>query len=340
LPSLRKAGLIPAIRIGPSDGIARPGRVTLVASIALAVCVIALSVAALWHEHEEKLARVQRDLANLSHALAEHVARALETIDLSLSAGLAQLRDAHDLSGASELSERALRAPADALPALSALALYAPDGARRVSSMRGDSELPITLPSSALIAAQQADQGLSVSSHRMGSAGALKLIVSRAVSGPESEFRGVIAAAVDARRLAEPYTAINLGESGSVALYSARGVLLASHPWRDDMVGKKHDGFAPSLERGAAHGATVRPIVSPFSNRSAIAASVPIRGYPLTLSLAIDRAAALAPWRRQALVVGAAAVLIATLTLALGALLERHLRRREESIAQQRENQS
>ena len=341
LPSLRKAGLIPAIQISPSDGIPRPGRMALIVSTALAVCVIALAIAALWHEHAEKLARVQRDLANLGHALAEHVVRTLETIDSSLSAGLGQLRDTQGLPGASELNERALRAHADALPAVSAIALYAADGGRRASSMSDESELPLTLPSSLLIAAQQTGHahGLNVFSHRMGPAGALKMIVSRAVTGPEAGFRGVIAAAVDARRLAEPYTAINLGESSSVALYSARGVLLASHPWRDDLVGKRRDGAA-SDESAAERVATVNPIVSPFSNQSAIAANVPIRGYPLTLSLTIDRAGALAPWRRQALVVGAAAAIIATLTLALGALLERHLRRREESIVRLRENQA
>jgi len=339
---LRKAGLVSAIPIGTSDGIARPGRSALIASIALTVCVIALAAGALWHEYEEKVARVQRDVANLGHALAEHVARTLETIDLSLSAGLGQLRDAYGLPGASEMSRRALRAHADALPAVSAIALYGPDGARRAASMDDDSELPSTLPSSMLIAAQQADRrhGVSVTSQRMGTARVWKVIVSRAIAGPEAEFRGVIAATLDARRLAEPYTAINLGDSGSVALYSARGMLLASHPWRDDLIGKIHDGFASSAAGADAHVATVQPLVSPFSGQSAIAANIPIRGYPLTLSLAIDRATALAPWRRQALVIGTAAAMITTLTLAFGALLQRHLRRREESIARLRENQA
>ena len=342
LPSLRKAGVIPAIRIGPSDSVARPGRVALTVSVALAMCVIALAFAALWHEHEEKLARVQRDLDNLGHALAGHVARTLETIDLSLSAGLAQLRDAHGSPGASELGERALRAHADALPAVSAIALYAPDGARRAASTPGEAELPLRLPPSTLIAAQQKNtvQGLSVFSQHMDAAGTLKLIVTRAVPGPEAESRGVIAAAVDARRLAGPYRAINFGESASVALYSARGVLLASHPWREDLIGRQHDGIAPPADNAAKHVAAGQSIVSPFSNQPAIAANVPIYGYPLTLSLTIDRAAALAPWRRQALVVGAAAAMIATLTLALGALAERHLRRREQSIAELRENQA
>ena len=341
LPSLRKAGWLPAFYPGPSDGVARPGHFALILSALLSVCVIALSAGIMWHERETKLARVQRDLANLSHALAENVARTLETIDLSLAAGLGQLRDAQGLPGAAELSQRALRAHADAIPAVSAIALFGADGVRRASSMTGDSELPFALPSSAVIAAQQtgAAQAVSVSARRIGAEGAWKIIVSRAAGGPEAEFRGVIAASVDARRLAESYKAIDLGASSSVALYSSKGVLLAAHPWPNDMIGKTHSEAAIHARAGE-HAATVHERVSPFNNQVALAADISIRGYPLLLSLTVDRDTVLAPWKRETLIVGSAAVMIAALALALGALVERYVRRREESVARLRENQA
>ena len=341
LPSLRKAGWLPAFHLRPSDGITRPGRLALILSVVLSVCVAALSAGAMWHEREAKLARVQRDLANLSHALGEHVARTLETIDLSLAAGLGQLRDTQGLPGAAELSQRALRAHADAIPAVSAIALYGADGIRRASSMAGDSELPFALPLSEINAAQRTvtTQALIVSSRRTGSESAWKIIVSRAAGGPETEFRGVIAAAVDARRLADPYKAIHLGESGSVALYSSKGALLAAHPWREDMMGRSF-AVAASRERGAPPEASTREVVSPFTNQPALAADIAIPGYPLILSLRVDRDAVLAPWRREAQIVGSAAALIAALALSLGALAERYVRRREESIARRKANQA
>ena len=325
----------------PSEGIARPGRLAPTVSVVLTVCVAALSAGIMWHEREAKLARVQRDLANLSHALAENLARTMETIDLSLAAGLGQLRDAQALPGASELSQRALRAHADALPAVSAIALFGPDGVRRASSMAGDSELPFSLPLSEIIAVQQtgAAQALSVVTRRMGSEGAWKIIVSRPTGGAETEIRGVIAAAIDARRLAEPYRAIDLGATGSVALYSSKGLLLAAHPWPDDMIGRTYAGAALQA-RAREHAATVHERVSFFTDQVALAADMPIRGYPLTLSLSVDRDAVLAPWRREALIVGSAAALIAALALALGALVERYIRRREESVVRLSENQA
>ena len=329
-------GSIPGIRPNRAEKLLPPARWVLFATLALAASVIGLAILALLYEHDQELARAQRDLANLSRALAANMARTLETVDLSLAARLRQVREVPGVPNFAGLHERALRAAADALPVVRAIALYGPDGARRAASANDDTALPLSLAGSDLFALHRAGkaQGLNISVPvRARSDRSWQLIVSRSSFDPEPGFLGVIAAVLDPRRLAESYKAIDLGQNGSVALFTRQGVLLATHPWRDEMIGTTIKAAARIANSSPEMVAAVNPQVSPFTQRLAFSANTPLPGYPLTLSLMADRNTVLGPWRREALVGGAAATLIAALMLALGASLDRHLRRRDASIA-------
>jgi signal transduction histidine kinase len=335
-------GSIPGIRLNRAENLFRPARWVLFAGLGLAASVIGFAGLALLHEYDQELTRTQRDLANLSHALAANMSRTLGTVEQSLAAGLRQLREVHGIPSAAGQHQRALRTATDALPVVRALALYGPDGVRRASSDNVDAELPLSLAGAELFALHRAGEahGLSISAPiRARSDQSWRLIVSRSSVGAGTELLGVVAAALDPRRLAESYKAIELGPNASVALYTRHGVLLAAHPWRDDMIGTTVKAAAVIADPSRKIAAAVDPQVSPFNQRLAFSANTPLPGYPLTLSLMADRETVLAPWRREALVGGAAAILVAALMLALGVVLDRHLRRRDESMAAQEQSE-
>jgi signal transduction histidine kinase len=340
LPSLWKMGSIPGIRPNRTEKLFLSARWVLFATLALAASVIGLAILALLYEHDQELARAQRDLDNLSRALAANMSRTLEAVDWSLAAGLRQVREVPGVTSVAGLHEGTLRAAADALPVVRAIALYGPDGTRRAASAHDETALPLSLAGSELFALHRAGkaQGLDVSAPvRAHSDRSWQLIVSRSSIDPEPGFVGVIAAALDPQRLAESYKAIELGENGSVALFTRQGVLLATHPWRDEMIGTTINA-ARSENSSPEMPAAANPQVSPFTRHLALSANTPLPGYPLTLSLMADRNTVLGPWRRKALVGGAAAVLIAALLLALGVLLDRQLREREASMAAQKQS--
>jgi signal transduction histidine kinase len=313
----------------------------LFATLALAAGVIGLAILALLYEHDQELVRAQRDLDNLSRALAASMSRTLEAVDLSLAAGLRQVREVPGMTSVSGLHEGTLHAAADALPVVRAIALYGPDGTRRAASAKDDTALPKSLAGSELFALHRAGkaQGLDISVPvRAHSDRSWQLIVSRSSIDPEAGFVGISAAALDPQRLAESYKEIELGEHGSVALFTRQGVLLATHPWRDEMIGTTINAAARIENSSPEMPAAANPQVSPFTWHLALSANTPLPGYPLTLSLMADRNTVLGPWRREALVGGAAAVLIAALLLVLGVLLDRQLREREASMAAQKQS--
>jgi PAS domain S-box-containing protein len=338
MPSLRRAGwTISPFPLAASRPLRR-ARLALVAGAIVCISVIALAVLNLWYEREEDLRRAERNLVNLGHALSEHLTQRVESIDLALSAALSQFQDQ---AFAPAQIARILRAHADTLTFVPAIGLYGAHGELLAGSTNDPHVLPPSLAGSESMSVHRPGRigGLHIAAPvRSPDDGAWHVVLSRAVRDSRGEFRGIIAAIFDPQRLVDTYRSMDLGADASIALLDWRGTLLASYPWRDEMIARSFvDGSvlkdASDLGDGASR-------LSPFDRRPVLASDTTSRAFPLTLTVMSDRHAVLASWRRHVAVGGTAAALTGVLALAFGVLLDRHVRRREESVARLRVQQA
>jgi len=339
MPTVRRAGWnFPLTSLLASRRLQR-ARLALIAGAVLCVSVIALAVVNLWYERNEDLRYAQRNLSNLGLALSEHLTQRFDNIDLALKAALSQLQD-HGMTAAQ--TSRVLRAYADALPLVPAVGFYGTQGELTAASTADARGLPTSLAQSETLAAHRSgSSGLHISAPlRLGADDRWQIILSRSMIDARGELRGIIVAMLAPQRLAETYRPIDLGADATLALLNWHGTLLATYPWRDDLIGRAFVDSTAMKDMTTGETADVTLRQSPFDKQLVLESNTAVREFPLSLMVMVDRNTVLASWRRHAAVGGTAAALTGALALALGVLLDRHLRRREESVAQLRENQA
>ncbi len=340
MPSLRRAGwTFPRFSLAASRPLHR-ARLALLAGAIVCASVIGLAAINLWYEHSADLRHAERDLVNLGHALGEHLVQRLDNIDLALKAALSQL---HDQPLAAPQIARILRAHADTLTLVQAIGLYGPQGELIAASSPDAHLLPPSIAGRTALTSHRSGQPSALhiaAPMRFAADGPWHILLSRPVRDAQGEFRGVIAATFDPRRLVESYRAMDLGAETAIALVDRQGTLLAIYPWRDDSIARPlvEPAKTPSASGRAA--AEAGFTTSAIDDGRLLAADTALRGFPLTLTVMAPRQAVLASWRRHAAVGGTAAVLTGVLALALGALLDRHVRRREESVVRLREQRA
>lgn len=137
--------------------------------------------------------------------------------------------------------------------------------------------------------------------------------MSRRLVSAGGDFRGVISASVDLAYFQEIYRSIKLQPGSAIALFRRDGVLLVSEPdWRetiDNVFGDVAIFRSPRSETGRAASGHVAAAADGTPH---IGAYSEIGGFPLVMSVAMDESAALADWKRQALLIslGAAAMVL------------------------------
>lgn len=340
MPSLRKARWeFPLKSLAAPQPLQR-ARLALVAGAVFAASVLALAGIGLWYERDEELRHAERDLVNLGQTLSEQLAQRLDMIDLGLKAALGQIHESAYAPGDVSHNSRVLKAHAEALLSVPAIGLYGVEGELLAASSDASSLLPTSLAAWDALAAHRSGRisGLHISLPiRNSEQDPWHLFVSRRATDARGEYRGIIVAVLDPKRMVHAYASLDLGVHTTLALLSGESTLLASHPWRDDLIARSF----PNLGIGDADGGSqVSVQASIFDAGAVLSHGTPIRGFPLRLAIMKERRTILATWRRHVLVGGTGAILIGALALALAFLLDKHLRRREESVAQLRENQA
>jgi len=343
MPSLRKAAAAGPLRLRDPLSGWRPARLVLVLGVLVAFVVLALAALSLWRLHAVELAIGHRHLTNLSRALAEHASRTLETIDLTLGAGINLLEETGPDPRHQDQVERLLRTQAQALPYVTSLAIYDVRGEARFSSPVPRGALPASIADSPLLALHRDRtlRGMQMSLvDRAGGVSQAVLVLSRRIEGPGRDLRGVIAAAFDAHYLAGFYQAIELSADASIAVADREGRAVAVHPWNEELIGRPvaAAATAPTSLEDLPQGVVRHS--GPDGRGILHTATAAVANYGLSVSVSESERAVLAPWRRQVATIGGSATLIAALSLAIALLLERHLRRREEMLAQLRESEA
>jgi diguanylate cyclase (GGDEF)-like protein len=305
------------------------------------VVVVCMAIMALegwrdWIEQREGLVRVQSTMATLSHSLVRHAEDTFEIAD-AVVVDLVDRVSSADWSSARMVRLRDfLTERIKTLPRLKSLAIYGADGMLMTSSLEQE---PPGVDAS----------GLQFFEHHRAHDGPgwffgpfihdpldgrWALTLSRRFNEPGGGFGGVVVASIDPRYFSDYYSAFDLGEHGSLALFTSTGLLVARYPSIESVVGANGSQdplFTEYLPRSRA---------GTYSYRSTIDGVDRLGGYrigdtfPVVVLAASGRDEALDVWYRGFLYRVVAVAVLVTLIAVLGWSLARQLRRRDRAEAE------
>ena len=280
---------------------------------------IAITIIAAWLAirdlHGERIVDETKDTKNLAVVLAEQTARAIQAVDLVvqetqamvLAAGVTHA-DQFRLRMGTEEVHHFLLDRLHSLPQTNSFALI--DDAGKIVNFSRAWPVPVVDASDRDFYGylrEHNDPGAFIGVPVVNKvSGAWVIMLTRRVSGPSGEFLGIVAGVVEARYFEDFYRAISTNEGESVSLFSRDGTLLARHPHLEGMIGEKIS--AESLWYGyVADGGTYRT-PGYVGGVPRIVSVQPIREYPLAVTVGISEDVALAPWRRQSIMIAVSAL--------------------------------
>jgi two-component system cell cycle sensor histidine kinase PleC len=117
----------------------------------------------------------------------------------------------------------------------------------------------------------------------------------------------VVVGLVDADYLEEFYRAISPNEGDAVMLLRRDGTALVRHPHVDAAIGQELPAYSPWYASIARGGGTYRA-AGFLGEEPRIIATHAVRDYPLAINVGVSEDAALAAWRREALLIAGAAL--------------------------------
>jgi len=288
----------------------RSNRLYLAGLFFIAITVAAAGIA-ISELRQNRLADAMQDSRNLAVVLAAQTARSFQAIDLVLRETQRMVKD----SGVAtpEQFRRAMATEAvhqflvdrrQSLPQADAISLV--DDTGRLINFSRTWPVP-------LIGTEDRDFFIRWRDHNDFGAfigapvinkltGAQVLTVSRRVDGPHGEFLGLVLGVVDISYFEEFYREIRTNDGEAVSLFRRDGVLLARHPHIEEMLGAKLSPESPWYETMAAGGGTYR---SPgyVDGLPRIISVQPVQEYPLAITVGVSESEALAPWRRQSIII-------------------------------------
>jgi PAS domain S-box-containing protein len=151
------------------------------------------------------------------------------------------------------------------------------------------------------------DRGVFVSAPARSLNGSWTFFLARRINDRHGVFAGVVVGLVDAEYLEEFYRAISPNEGDAVMLLRRDGTTLIRHPHLDAVVGEALPAKSPWYALVARGGGTFRT-TSFLSATPRIIATHVVRDYPLAINVGVSEDTALAAWRREALLIAAAAL--------------------------------
>jgi signal transduction histidine kinase/CheY-like chemotaxis protein len=306
----------------------RTQRAAVVAIVGvLMLVVVTVAGIQLIDTRQERLGDGRRETANLTRALVEQTTRYLQAVDQQLIRVRRHLE-----SGIAPNSPEMERSLSDIAIGVARLGIVGPDG--KFISHSDGAAIPGLDVSDREFFVKLRDQpaaglylGRPVNSRVAGSWG---FHLARRISGPNGEFLGVVVAMLEAEYFEKLYSAVQLGDDGSIALFRADGALLARYPHAETMIGRTFEHLEifkqPDGEKGWVLAKSfVDGVVRLVSYRR-------VPGYPLYVVASVSEATVLASWQREAVkTFMLAAARLAVLALLL-LLILRYAKAHEELV--------
>lgn len=279
-----------------------------------------------WRLHQQVMTANERELGNLTKALAEQSLRSLQAVDVVLRDTASWYEGDGDELGEAAVSS-ALASRTVGVPQVNVLTVVDAQGLQRHRSRDTGNALTNVADRPYFVAQRESpDTGLFISQPMVTRTEGLPgLVVSRRIDGPGGRFDGVVTAIVTLQHLEGMYSAIELGKGSSLLLALNDGTLVVRQPGSTNPEQKL---VFPRLAALRDSGMVSR-IVSPTDGRHKLIYALGVGKRPLILAVMRDEEEALKPWYDEvwsASIRTALLVLMVVLTI-LGLL--RQLRRQE-----------
>jgi signal transduction histidine kinase/ActR/RegA family two-component response regulator len=315
------------------------GRQLQVVAVIAVLGILALAALQMVRMRSLVLAQTEQQMARLDMVFAEQTGRALETVDLALQGVADEFRRNEPGSTGTTAADQS---------AFSAIM------ARRISSVRQSSGIAvadrngrmllvsdpglsrIVLPREAQAAIVQAiDHPTSwpqISGPFRRPDGSWTALMIRPV--PESAGPGHYAAIafLNLHYFEDFYKAVELTEHGAIMLHRRDGLVLARYPHEDAAMGQSFANTPPFKDVLANGMAGTLIMDSPLDGEPRVLAIRALKMFPIAVNVSVGAHQVLALWRRQALVFGVAAGVIAAVTVGLLMLLSARSRERERLV--------
>lgn len=286
----------------------------------------------------QTLTAQDRELTNLSNALAENLRGNLQTLDLLLR-DTAEWYLTEGVHGRPEVVLPELQARVVGFKSVLALKIVDASGAVRFSTAN-DPAPSNDVDDHAYFTAQRnpATQGLFISDPLPAREGTgYVILVSRPMLAATHRLEGVVVATLDLGAFEQTFRNIDLGPGSAVRLLGDDGVLIASQPPAPAAIGRVISEIA-DVRRHSADDPVERVTLS-FERTPRLIATASVAGFPLFVAVSRKEQDALSAWRSEAISIGVRTGSVVLLTVLLALTLVRELARRAEGERRLRESE-
>jgi diguanylate cyclase (GGDEF)-like protein/PAS domain S-box-containing protein len=164
--------------------------------------------------------------------------------------------------------------------------------------------------------------------------GAWTILIVRKIMGPHGEFMGLIGRGIEPANFEKFFESVVLGEGATISMLHRDGTLLARFPHSSELMGRNFRNGSFEQQRIFALDHFAGRFVSPVDGEDRLASARALPHFPILMMATTTRAAALADWREQIVILisvaGASALAIAGVLIAIvRKLLEQHRLSRE-----------
>jgi diguanylate cyclase (GGDEF)-like protein len=124
-------------------------------------------------------------------------------------------------------------------------------------------------------------------------------VIARKITGPKSEFLGVIGRGIEPAHFERFFATVTLGPGASIAMHHHDGTLLARYPHVADMIGKNFK-TGPAVQQQVFELArSTSRLTSPIDGKDRLISSRSLTNFPIVIVATTTASAALADWREQ-----------------------------------------
>ena len=165
--------------------------------------------------------------------------------------------------------------------------------------------------------------------------GSWRAVFARRLTGPNSDFLGVITRGVEPAQFERFFSSVTLAQGGSIAMHTLEGTLLARYPHVAKMIGRNFKSGPPQQQVVFERDRITTRLYSPIDEKQRLISAQRLRDFPLVVVATTTTEAALADWREQTrFLVGAAGlsglIISVILFLIVRQLSQQHRSSREQ----------
>jgi diguanylate cyclase (GGDEF)-like protein/PAS domain S-box-containing protein len=317
------SAVFPSSEVPFAPGRARPGPTTAAILFVGVLCMLVLVLHgwSAWNSHGRRLKEGELAAGNLAQAAARQADEIITTADLALAGVMRQMRDDLDRSDVFGDLADVLAAQAATLPQVAGLFIFNETGGWVANSLR-------TMPKDANNAGRDyfiyhrdhADQSPYIGPPiKSRVSGEWVMTVSRRISRPDGGFAGVVLATIPLSYLRGFHQQLDTGRDGEIAIMRNNGAILARHPFVETALGANASAsglFRAYLNQPKGGLLRERSMVDGVERVYAYRSS---GRYPIVALAAVSYEAWFAPWTRDVMLQGAAALALALIVAVAGA---------------------